>query len=138
MMFRSVPLAGRNMLTGLSQINIELQSKCDKRTLCGFCGHQNDKINPNPKGQMDFRLIHRIASALFPFRVGLVVQFHRDGEPTAYDRLDEVLWLFKPFITSIVTHGENLIAKADEIIDNCTSLTVSAFNGDPDAEWQLE
>src|SRR3990167_5100284 len=123
------------MLNGLSQINIELSSRCDKRNLCGFCGHQDDKINPNKKGIMDWTLLTEIA---WQIPRGIVVQFHRDGEPTAYPNLKAALMLFEREITSIVTHGENLIKKADEIIGNCTSLTVSAFNGDPDMEWQLE
>ena len=70
----------------------------------------------------------------------IIVQFHRDGESTAYNNLLEVLLLCKwgYLITSVVTHGENLSKKAGEIIGNCTSLTVSAFNGDPDMEWQIE
>ena len=71
--------------------------------------------------------------------VGIIVQMHRDGEPTAYDFLGEALYYLRSkFITSIVTHGENLIKKADEIIGNCTSLTVSAFNGDTNMDWQIE
>lgn len=125
------------MLTGLNQINIELQAVCDKRTLCGFCGHQDDEINKNPKGAIEWELLCQITYQLPP---GIVVQFHRDGEPTAYSLLEKALKMFSAlsFITSIVTHGENLIKKADEIIGNCTSLTVSAFNGDADMEWQLE
>ena len=123
------------MLTGLSQINIELSAVCDKRTLCGFCGHQDDEINKNPKEVMDFELLWHIRSQL---PKGIIVQFHRDGEPTACSYLGEALHLFFDFITSIVTHGENLIKKADEIINNCTSLTVSVFNGDADMECQLE
>jgi len=124
------------MLNGLSQINIELTSRCDKRNLCQFCGHQDDEINPNKKGRMLFMLLVRIADQLPD---GIVLQMHRDGEPTAYDFLGEALFYLHPrFIVSILTHGENLIQKADEIINHCTSLTVSAFNGDPDMEWQIE
>jgi radical SAM protein with 4Fe4S-binding SPASM domain len=123
------------MLNGLSQINVELTSKCDRHTLCGFCGHQDADINKNTKGDIDFDLLVGIKIQL-PWNI--VVQFHRDGEPTAYPRLREALLLFRHHITSIVTHGENLIKKADEIIDNCTSLTVSAFNGDPDMDLQVE
>lgn len=124
------------MLSGLSQINVELTSRCDRHTLCGFCGHQDAAINKNVKGDIDFDLLAHIALQI-PFNT--VVQFHRDGEPTAYRRLWGALNLFRRYyITSIVTHGENLIKKADEIIGNCTSLTVSAFNGDPDMDLQVE
>jgi len=122
------------MLTGLTQINIELQSKCDKRHLCSFCGHQNPKIFPDLWfGEIPVELLWSIREQL---PRGITVQFHRDGEPTAYSRLDKALYLFRNYITSIVTHGLNLVAKADQIIGNCTSLTVSAFHGDPDSAEQ--
>ena len=123
------------MLTGLSQINLELTSRCGKHTLCGFCGHQDDAINPKAKGDMDF---DTLVSLQIQLPYGLVIQFHRDGEPTDYPALGEALDLFRNYITSIVTHGENLAKRADKIIGHCTSVTVSAFNGDPDMEIQLE
>ena len=100
-----------------------------------FCGHQNEKINPAKKGQMSFPLLSRIASQIPP---STIVQFHRDGEPTAYSRLGEALDRFSHCITSLVTHGETLTKKAEEIMDRCDVVTVSAFNGDRDAELQLE
>lgn len=121
------------MLNGLSQINIELTSRCDKA--CSFCGHQNPDINKKLEyGDMDFYLLREIRDQL---PRGIVVQFHRDGEPLIYERLDEALFLFSRFITSIVTNGKKLVQKADQIILNCTSLTVSAFRGDPDGPEQL-
>lgn len=86
---------------------------------------------------MDWDLLVKIRQQI---PSGIVVQFHRDGEPTAYPRLKEALELFCSChcITSIVTHGENLAKRADEIIGNCTSVTVSIFNGDPDMEIQFE
>lgn len=122
------------MLNALSAINIELSSICDKQVFCPFCGHQDEKINPQKKGQIDFTLLCQIATEI-PENV--VVQFHRDGEPTAYPRLGEALDLFSHCITSIVTHGETLGSKADEIIGKCDSVTVSAFNGDQDVEIQI-
>lgn len=122
------------MLNGLSQINIELSSVCDKAVLCPFCGHQNEEINPAKKGQMPVNLLLRISWQIPP---GIVVQFHRDGEPTAYPKLGSALEMFSHCITSIVTHGENLAKRADEIIDNCDSVTVSAFQGDKDVKLQL-
>ena len=122
-------------LGGLSQINLELTAMCDRHTLCGFCGHQNDKINPGAKGEMSFALLCKLRDQL---PRGVVVQLHRDGEPTHYSRLGDALLVLSGFIVSIVTHGENLAHKANEIIDNCTTVTVSVFKGDPDAELQYE
>ncbi len=121
-------------LGGLSQINIELTSRCDKA--CSFCGHQDAEINKNlVYGDMDRLLLIRIAAQITK---GIIVQFHRDGESLLYDELPLALALFEPhYITSIVTNGKKLMEKADQIIDHCTSLTVSAFHGDPDANEQL-
>lgn len=124
------------MLSGLSQINIELTQACDKRNLCAFCGHQDPAIHfAAAYKPMPFELLTKIAAQV---PVGVVVQFHRDGEPTAYRQLGDALRLFSNHITSIVTHGENLVKRADDIIGNCTSLTVSMFKGDPDGQLQMD
>ena len=122
-------------LSGLAQLNIELTSKCDKRTLCAFCGHQKQEVNPITYGDMDYGLLESIREQLKP---GVVVAFHRDGEPTAYPRLVEALRLFAPFTTSIVTHGCNLVRCAEALVGHCTTLTISAFKGDPDGDVQYE
>ena len=126
------------MLTGLTQLNIELSSRCDRHTLCGFCGHQDRKTNPNLMlGDIDFDLLVKIC---FQIDSPIVVSFHRDGDPLVYGRLKEALQLFtvNGFPTSIVTHGEALNRRADDIIDNCTSVTVSVIPNDKDRQLQLE
>ncbi len=124
------------MLNALNQLNIELTSKCFKHTMCKFCGHQDSDINPNLAfGDMEFDLLCDISNQL---NNGIIVSFHRDGEPTDYPRLGDALKLFGGYITSIVTHGENLVKKAKEIIGNCTTVTVSVFRGDPDHDMQLD
>jgi hypothetical protein len=122
-------------LSGLAQLNIELTSKCDKRTLCAFCGHQDESVHPHLQmGDMDFALLQRLRFQLDP---GIVISFHRDGEPTAYPRLRDALDLFSGFTTSLVTHGLSLANKADDIIGRVTTCTVSVFRGDPDAVLQI-
>ena len=122
------------MLNGLSQINIELSSRCDKS--CAMCGHQDPQINTSlVYGDMDLGLLRKIRDQLPP---GIIVQFHRDGEALMYPSLGVALEFFEPFITSIVTNGKQLVKRADEIIDNCTTVTVSAFHGDPDGPEQLD
>ena len=123
------------MLTGLSQLNIELSSRCDRQTLCGFCGHQDRKVNPNlGLGDMDFGLLSSIYNQI---ESPTVIGFHRDGDPLVYPQLSNALRLFEDFPTSIVTHGEALNRRADEIIDNCTTVTVSVIPKDPDRDIQL-
>src|SRR3990167_9411740 len=101
------------MLNGLSTINIELTSKCDKS--CSFCGHQNPAINKNlVYGDMDFDLLVRISCEI---PLGIVGQFHRDGEALIYPRLGDALRIFDRTIRNIVTNGKKLVEKADEIIE---------------------
>ena len=123
------------MLSGLAQLNIELGNICDKTHLCPMCSHQDKTINPTPFGEMSFELLKDIRAQIEP---GIILSFHRDGEPTAYGRLRDALDLFSGFITSIVTHGGNLARRADEIIGRCTTVTVSVFRGDKDGRDQLE
>jgi radical SAM protein with 4Fe4S-binding SPASM domain len=99
-----------------------------------MCGHQDAAINPITYGDMDYGLLEKIRAQVGP---GITISFHRDGEPTAYRKLREALDLFQGFTTSIVTHGLNLGAKAQDIIGRCTTVTVSVFRGDADTAAQL-
>jgi len=120
------------MLDGLNQIFLEFSSICDKTHLCQFCAHQK---NPDlRRGYMSKELLIRLSNEI---PRGIIVAAHRNGEPTAYPDLGWALGLFKHHITSIVTHGLNLPAKASEIIDNCTTVTVSIFQNDKDSERQI-
>ncbi len=123
------------MLSGLAQLNIELSSRCDKTHLCRMCGHQNPDVNPITYGDMEYELLETIRAQVEP---GILVSLHRDGEPTAYPRLREALGLFSGFCVSVVSHGLNLARRAEEIIDRCTTLTVSVFRGDSDSGAQLQ
>lgn len=122
-------------LAGLSQINVELSSRCDK--FCAFCGHQNPKINEHLEyGDMDLELVRDLAMEI---PRGVVVQFHRDGEPLVYPHLGEALRYFREHVTSIVTNGKKLAERAEEILANPpTSICVSMFKGDPEGEQQME
>ncbi len=121
------------MLSGLAQLNIELSSRCDKTHLCPMCGHQDQAVNPIQYGDMDYGLLERIRAQVEP---GILISFHRDGEPTAYGRLREALDLFRGFTTSLVTHGLTLANKAEDLIGRCTTITVSVFRGDADVHVQ--
>lgn len=123
-------------LSGLAQLHIELTSKCGKPHLCHACGHQDAAINPRLQfGDMNFALLQSIRAQLEP---GIVVMFHRDGEPTDYPRLGDALELFQGFTTSLTTHGLNLVRKADQIVGQCSSVCVSVFRGDPDGGIQYD
>ncbi len=121
-------------LNGLSQVNIELSSRCYKS--CSFCGHQDPKINKKLEyGDIDRVLLLSIRDQVPD---GIVIQMHRDGEPLVYPYLDDALFLFRNHITSIVTNGKKLVEKAEQIIDHCDTVTVSVFRGDPDGASQLD
>lgn len=120
------------MLNGLSQISIELTNVCEKPHLCAFCGHQKDQTIE--RGYMPYRIVKDLG---YQIPEGIIVSFHRSGEPTAYPQLGKALSLFKANITSLVTHGMNLLKKDAEIIDNCTTVTVSVHRNDPDHDEQL-
>lgn len=120
-------------LAGLSQLNVELTSRCHRQTLCAFCFHQ---ASPDLKmGDMSLSLLHDIR---FQVPDGLVVQFHRDGDPLAYPNIAEALDLFDGCIRSIVTHGETLADQAEALIEKCETVTVSVFAPDPDADLQFQ
>jgi hypothetical protein len=98
-----------------------------------MCGHQDQAINPISYGEIDYGLLTSIREEVEP---GITISLHRDGEPTAYSQLRKALELFRGFTVSLVTHGLNLARRSEEIINNCTTVTVSVFRGDRDADEQ--
>lgn len=122
-------------LNGLGTINIELTSRCNKN--CWMCGRRKvDRDFPElalQYGDMDFDLLKHIAAQIPP---EIVVQFHRDGDALMYPRFAEATALFPKNIRNIVTNGKLLIEKADEIIGNLETLSISIFENDEEAEEQ--
>ena len=88
-------------------------------------------------GDMDFALLEKIATEV---PAGIVVQLHNNGEPLLYPRFGEAVKLFKNNgnIINIVTNGKLLLEKADEIIDNLDTLSISVFENDEEAEEQYK
>ena len=124
-------------LNALGTINIELTSRCNKN--CWMCGRRKlDSEYPElvlDYGDMDFALIEELSRQIPP---NIVVQFHRDGEALMYPRFGEAVGLFPNNIRNIVTNGKLLLVKADEIIDNLETISVSIFENDEEAEEQKE
>lgn len=126
------------MLAGLSQINIELNSTCGKHTHCAFCGHQDAAVHPQRQdGEMPKAMVAELAADLAPLGKNLVVQFHRDGDPLSATHLGWALMAFSANTRSLVTHGDGLDRRAQEIVSHCEAVTVSIFRGDPDRDRQL-
>jgi len=127
----------RKDLAGLSTINIELTSRCNKN--CWMCGRRKvDSDYPDlalDYGDIDFSLLEMIAEQL---PEGIVTQFHSNGEALLYPRLGDALQLFPNNIRNIVSNGKLLIEKSDEIIGNIETLSISIFEGDSESDEQYD
>lgn len=123
-------------LNGLSVVNIELTSRCNKN--CWMCGRRKlEKKYPNLVnwGDMELKLAHNISSVL---PEGIIVQFHSNGEPLLYNHLQEVLKKYNKQIRCLDTNGKLLIEKANEIINNLDTLTISVIENDPEGDDQYK
>jgi radical SAM protein with 4Fe4S-binding SPASM domain len=104
-----------------------------------MCGRRMvDREYPNlaiDYGDMDFKLLEMIAPQIHP---GIVVQFHRDGEALLYPEFGRAMRLFPNNIRNIVTNGKLLVQKADEIIGNLETMSISVFGNDEEADEQKE
>lgn len=122
-------------LNGLSTINIELTSLCNKN--CWMCGRRKiDKDYPDivrNYGNMNFNLVEKISKQI---PENIVVQFHNNGEPLLYPRLGDVLQLFTNQIRCFNTNAKLLYKKRHEIIDNLDTLTISIIENDAEEEEQ--
>ena len=120
---------------GLCCIHLELTSRCNKS--CWMCGRRKidkeySEIAMN-YGDMDFGLVKKIACQL---PKGIVVQFHNNGEPLLYPRLGEALSLFTNQIRCVDTNAKLIVDKADQIIDNLDTITISVIEKDPEGDEQ--
>lgn len=122
---------------GLYCVHLELTSRCNKD--CWMCGRRKiDRDYPDiaiKYGDMDFGLVEKIADQL---PEGVVVQFHNNGEPLLYPRFGDAVRLFRNQIRCVDTNAKLIAQKADEIIDNLDTITISVFEKDPEAEEQYE
>jgi len=122
---------------GLTTVNVELTSRCNKK--CWMCGRRKiDREYPEivmNYGDMKFDLVKKIAKQLPP---GIMVQFHNNGEPTLYPKLGAAISLFKYNIKHFDTNGKLIVEKADEIIENLDTMTISVIQDDPEGDEQYE
>lgn len=122
---------------GLYCIHLELTSRCNKN--CWMCGRRKiDREYPQIAmnyGDMDFDLVKRIADQL---PEGIVIQFHNNGEPLLYPKFGEAVGLFKNQIKCVDTNAKLIVEKADEIINNLDTITISVFERDEEADEQYE
>lgn len=122
---------------GLITVNVELTSWCNKN--CWMCGRRKiDRECPEiamKYGDMDFELVESIAKQL---PEGIVVQLHDNGEPLLYPQFREAVGLFNRQIRCMDTNGKLIVEKAEEIIDNLDTLTISVFESDKECEEQYK
>ena len=122
---------------GLYCVHLELTSRCNKN--CWMCGRRKiDREYPEIAmnyGDMDFELIRKVAAQL---PEGIVVQFHNNGEPLLYPRFKEAVQLFKKQIKCFDTNAKLIVEKANEIIGNLDTMTISVIENDPEADEQYE
>ncbi len=122
---------------GLTTVNVELTNRCNKA--CWMCGRRKiERDYPEialKYGDMDFELVRSIAGQLPP---NIVVQFHNNGEGLLYPRFGEAVQLFKRQIKCITTNGILLLKKANEIIDNLDTITISIIESEiPEEKEEL-
>lgn len=127
----------KSCFNGLSTINIELTSRCNKA--CWMCGRRRiDRDYPKIAmnyGHMEFSLLEKIAMQL-PHNI--IVQMHSNGEPLLYPRLGDALKLFSRNFRHFNTNAKLIVEKADEIIGNMETMTISVIEQDPEGDKQYE
>ena len=128
---------GRSNFNGLTTINLELTSLCNKN--CWMCGRRKiDRDYPELSlkyGDMDLALVKAIAKQLPD---GIVVQFHDNGEPLLYPQFGQAVSQFRRQIKCMDTNGKLIVEKADQIIGKLDTLTISTFQDDPERGGQYK
>jgi radical SAM protein with 4Fe4S-binding SPASM domain len=120
---------------GLSQINIELTNRCNKK--CWMCGRrEREHLYGDIYNQdIPFEYLQEIAKQISP---NIIVALHNNGEPLLYPKFKEAVKLFPHCITNVVTNGKLLLEKIDEIIDVLDTMSISIFENDIEADEQYE
>lgn len=117
------------MLTGLSQINLELSSVCNKS--CFMCGRRKrDKLYGDQNyGFMDFKIVKTIASQL---PEGLFIALHNNGEGMLYPELASAIKVFKNqgCYTYMVSNGKLLMEKYNDIVNNLDCISISIIENE--------
>jgi radical SAM protein with 4Fe4S-binding SPASM domain len=86
-------------------------------------------------GDMPFGMVEKIAEHV---PSGIVIQFFNNGEPLLYPRLADALKLFEKNIRCLNTNAKLLYERADDIIGNLETITISVIEKDPEAQEQFE
>ena len=117
-------------------LHLELTSRCNKS--CFMCGRRKmEREYPElcNWGDMSKEMVYEISKQV-PSKI--VVQFHNNGEPLLYPDLGWALSLYRNNIRCFNTNGKLLLEKADEIIGNLETLTISVVQDDLEGDYQYE
>lgn len=124
-------------LNGLNNVNVELSSRCNKQCWC--CGRRKiDKEYPHIAmnyGDMKVSLAKSIAEQL---PENIVVQFHNNGESLLHPRFGEIIKFYDKQIRTMDTNAKLIVQKADEIIGELDTLTISVIPNDPEIDEEYE
>jgi len=117
-----------NCFNGLSTINIELTSKCQKD--CPMCGRRKmEREHPElcRWGNMSWDIVLKLADQI---PEDVVLQFHNNGEPLIYPYLNHVLKKFPNNIKSFNTNGILLLDRSHEFVGLVDTVVVSVIEDD--------
>lgn len=124
------------MLNGLSQINIELSSICNKN--CGLCGRRkyDHEHGTQDYGYMPLELVKTVAEQI---PENITIGTHWNGESLTHPQFGEAVSYLKKrncFIYA-VSNGKLLMEKRDEL-NNVDSISISVIEGDTTEERELQ
>lgn len=123
-------------MNGLSFLHLELTSRCNKS--CWMCGRRKrEKERPElcDYGDMPQEMVYEIIRQI---PKGIVIQLFNNGDPLLYPFLGWALNLCGNQIRCFNTNGKLLLEKANEIIGNLETLTISVIQDDPEGDEQYE
>lgn len=134
---KNTPRSGMRFLSGLNNVNVELSSRCNKSCWC--CGRRKiDREYPEIAmnyGDMAPALAKSIAEQL---PENIVVQFHNNGESLVHPKFGEIIKSYNRQIRTMDTNGKLIVEKADEIIGELDTLTISIIPDDPEVDEQYK
>ncbi|MEJ2655571.1 MAG: SPASM domain-containing protein [Desulfobacterales bacterium] len=125
-------------MLGISTINIELTSRCNKK--CHMCGRRKlEKENLDYESTMGDMEWNTFAKIVEQIEAGMVVQLHWNGEPTLSNFLFAASCTIRGMgaFACMDTNGLLLGKKADDL-EHFSSITVSVIQGDSQENYDRQ
>lgn len=122
-------------MNAIARVHVELSSRCNKS--CWMCGRRKLEKARHPAmknlGDMDPKLAAHIAEQIPPYTV---VAFHWNGEALMHPQFGRCVSYFGHCIRTMDTNGKLIVEKANEIIGNLDTITISVIESDAEEEEQ--